>query len=161
MPFSEFDLGFLSLPQREIEIDIQKNNLISVPWQHNRYEVILKKLKNEPFKYDSNNHSARYYDYINITCAYNGLHSLGAGSYLSEGKIIADFVDTTRIFPFINVENDLSFTYNQPAVRAFFEKKEMPLSIEKNLGIRVYGTDYRLMLIYELSKRKYLMEKEE
>lgn len=159
LPFSEFDLRFLNLPEREIEIDIQKNNLISVPWKHNRYEDILKKLKNEPFEYDPENHKARYYDYINLTCAYNGLHSLGAGSYMGEGKITADFVDTTKIFPFINVENDLSFTYNQNAVRAFFEKGDMPLDLEKNLDIRVYGTDYRLVLIYELAKRKYCIEK--
>lgn len=76
---------------------------------------------------------------------------------MGEGKLTADFVDTTRIFPFINVENDLSFTYNHYAVKALSEK--MNIGLEKNLDIRVYGTDYRLMLIYELSKRKYIIEK--
>lgn len=161
LPFSEFDLSFLNLPDREIEVDIQKNNLISVPWKHDRYESILKKLKTQPFEYDPKNHMARYYDYLNLTCAYNGLHSLGAGSYLSEGTIIADYVDTTKIFPFINVDNDLALTYNQQNVREYFRRNNisMPLSLEKKLDKRVYGTDYRLLLVYELSKRKYQLER--
>ncbi len=160
LPFSAV-LELLSmvkaLPDREYRL---KGSFKLYSFQEKKYDLFYipdMVLFNVLLKCDSENHKARYYDYINLTCAYNGVHSLGTGSYMGEGKLTADFVDTTRIFPFINVENDLSFTYNHYAVKALSEK--MNIGLEKNLDIRVYGTDYRLMLIYELSKRKYIIEK--
>ena len=36
----------------------------------------------------------------------------------------------------------------------------IPAKLKKSLEDRFYGTDYRLILIYELSKRRYLEMKE-
>lgn len=56
---------------------------------------------------------AYYYDGLNITCAYNGLHSLGAGVYWGNGKIKAQRINVTSLFEVVDAYNDLSFGYNE------------------------------------------------
>jgi len=162
-PFHMFSSELLGYrPERKkIEIDFDKHNLISQPWKHRRYKDILKKLMASEFRYDEQNHEAYYYDYLNIACAYNGSHSLGVGTYLGKGKIIADYYDTTKIFPYIDVNEDLSFSFNKKNVLKRLEESPVNMpkeDIEKALKLRVYGTDYRLLLIYKLSQRKYFLK---
>lgn len=146
----------------EVEIDIRENNLISEPWNHTRYADILYAIQKNGFKYQITNHMAYYYDGLNITCAYNGLHSLGAGVYWGNGKIKAQRINVTSLFEVVDAYNDLSFGYNEKNIRKKFEDKGMiiPAKLKKSLEDRFYGTDYRLILIYELSKRRYLEIKE-
>ena len=160
-PFDKMEpvlLGYKSL-REEIEVDIRKNNLISAPWNHRRYSDILHRMRREPFKYDKKNHNAIYYDGLNITCVYNGLHSLAVGVYLGSGTIKATYYDVRNIFEFVDANTDLSFTYNEEAVFNNLKNGERPSWIYEELGKRFYGTDYRLILIYELCRRLYKNKK--
>lgn len=144
-------------PKEKIEIDIRDNNLLSQPWNHRRYSNLLHYLKTRDFKYDSLNHYAIYYDGLDVTSVYNGFHSLGVGMYLGEGKIEAEYYDVRKIFKYVNANEDLSFSYDKEKIIERLEKEgtKIPYTSVANLDDRFYGTDYRLMLIYELSKRKY------
>lgn len=139
----------------KVEIDIQENNLISESWNHGRYSRILHHIKNSDFKYDKSNHMAIYYDGLNITCAYNGYHSLGVGAYLGNGKIEAEYYDVKRLFEYVNANEDLSFSYNKQKILERYNN-QLPEELKSKLDERFYGTDYKLMLIYELCKRKFL-----
>ena len=157
-PFAKFNAVLLDYkrPDVVVEVDLLKNNMISAPWKHERYRDDLRKIKKSRFRYDSRDHRAIYFDYLNMTCAYNGTHSLGIGTYLGEGKVEAEYYDTTCIFPFLDVNPDLSFSYNMKHVK----KGENLNAWKKELQTRIYGTDYRMLLIYELSKKKYNMEQD-
>ena len=160
-PFQRMDPVLIRYKSSETcQIDLEKNNLISSPWNHGRYKSILKRLSTHAFQYDKQNHRADYYDYINVTCAYNGLHSLGVGSYLGKGTIEARYFDTTRIFPYVETNSDLSFTYNKARILQRMEKENISLdySLERELQRRFYGTDYRLLLLYKLCQQKYFMD---
>lgn len=144
-----------------LQVDLSDNNLISSPWNHNRYKGIRNWLSTHDFQYDKQNHRAYYYDYINITCAYNGYHSLGVGTYLGNGTIEAHYFDTTKIFPYVEANDDLSFSYNKKNVLERLGKEgiETDARMEQELNRRFYGTDYRLILLYKLCQQKYFMEK--
>lgn len=151
-------LGYRS--EKDCCIDLDANSLISSPWNHNRYKNILKWLKTHNFQYDKQNHRAYYYDYINIACAYNGFHSLGVGTYLGKGKIEAKYFDTRKIFPYVEANDDLSFSYNKENILKHLEERNIPLNckFEQELNRRIYGTDYRLILLYKLCQKKYALE---
>ena len=87
---------------------------------------------------------------------------MGAGVYWGNGKIKAQRINVTSLFEVVDAYNDLSFGYNEKNIRKKFEDKGMiiPAKLKKSLEDRFYGTDYRLILIYELSKRRYLEMKE-
>ena len=158
-PFHKMNSLFLNykMGEEKIEINLNDNNLLSNPWNHSRYRNILYRLKSNAFKYSSHNHMAIYYDGLNITCAYNGFHSLGVGAYLGKGNIKAEYYNVEKIFDFVDANEDLSFTYNKKNVLNNISEYASHTSkqFEKALNKRFYGTDYRLMLIYELHKRKF------
>lgn len=159
-PFRKFDLDFLGISIQGSKIDIERNNLISSPWNHGRYFGILHWLKAHKFRYDPLNHMAEYYDYINITSAINGFHSLGVGAYMGKGCIKAFYCDTTKLFPYLEANEDLSFSYNKSNVIEFLKKqnKTVPDYFLKRLDRKIYGTDYRLLLVYKLCQKKFYLE---
>ena len=163
-PFFKFDLEFIGLPDYKnkvfVDIDIEKGNVISSPWNRKRYIRGVNYFKENDFKYDKKNHMAYYYDYLNITCAYNGIHSLGIGACNGRGTIKAEYYDTVKLFQFIEANDDLSFTYNKKNTLEYMKKNNIPIThkFKEDLNSRVYGTDYRMMIIYELAKLKYELE---
>lgn len=156
---SDVLLGYIRTEEL-VDVDIRENNLVSEPWNHDRYERILKRLRHTPFRYDKLNHMAIYYDGLNITCAYNGYHSLGTAVYLGGGIITAEYYDVTKIFDFVDSNDDLSFTYNYTKIIASLTERgiDIPVWFDREAKKRFYGTDYRMMLIYELSKRRWLCQ---
>ncbi len=147
---------------KDFQIDLKENNLISAPWDESRYKGMLKWISKQGFQYQRSNHMAYYYEYINIACAYNGVHSLGVGTYFGNGTIKAKSFDTTKIFPYVEANCDLSFSYNEENVLRRMEEKKITMDgyIEQELSRRFYGTDYRLILLYKLCQEKYFMERE-
>lgn len=157
-----YDVLIHSAPEKPCHVDLSENNLISAPWNEKRYKGILRWLSSHEFQYQKNNHRAYYYEYINIACAYNGLHSLGVGSYFGKGTIEAVSFDTTKIFPYVDTNCDLSFSYNKENILRHMEEEQIPMNgyIEQELSKRFYGTDYRLILLYQLCQQKYFMEQQ-
>jgi len=157
-PFDRLSFSLIrEEPQEEIEIDIAENNLISAPWKHARYQPLYEKMKNEDFVFHPTNHFSIYYDYLNVTCVYNGCQSLGLGSYFGKGKIVSRRFKTSKIFDYVDVTEDLAVVYNRENILKRYkeEGEEPPYEFEKFSHDRHYGTDYRLLLIYTLSQMKY------
>ena len=82
---------------------------------------------------------------------------------MGKGTIEARYFDTTRIFPYVEANSDLSFTYNKERVLQRMEKENITLNyaLERELQRRFYGTDYRLLLLYKLCQQKYFMDAED
>lgn len=164
-PFHKMNALLLGYGQEKktVEIDIRDNNLISEPWKHSSYSSILNRLKHTKFEYDASNHKATYYHGLNVTCVKNGFHSLGAAVYLGNGRIQADYYDVEKIYEKVKANDDLAFSYDEERILKDFDEQgvTLPQWLKTELKMRFYGTDYRLMLIYELSKRKYLRAKNE
>lgn len=156
-PFHKFNDVLLNYhdPRRKAEVDLSQKCLISAPWKRSRYIHMLSHLQKEKFPYDPSNHMAIYYDTLDLACAYNGLHSLAISSYQEEGTMQASYYDTEQIFPYLTVENDLAFVYDTQKVRESLKKRKIDiLPWEQELNVRVYGTDYRLLLIYTLEQNE-------
>ena len=171
-PFHKMDPRLTGYKQgkKKIEIDAGKDYLISQPWKHSSYRSMLKTIKENGFISYPDNHRAIYYNGLGITCAYNGFHSLAIAAYTGKGKVLADYYDVEQIFDYINVNDDLSFSYNKENILkkqnngyhggnhyGELQNDELKQELDK----RFYGTDYRLLLIYYLCQGKFKKQKNE
>lgn len=171
-PFHKMDPRLTGYKQgkEKIEIDIGKDHLISQPWKHSSYKKMLKEIKEKGFISYPDNHRAIYYNGLDVTCAYNGFHSLAIATYMGKGKVLADYYDVEKIFDYVDVNDDLSFSYNKENIlkrqnngyhggNNYGELQNDEL--QRELDKRFYGTDYRLLLIYYLCQEKFKKQKNE
>lgn len=159
-PFMKMDselLGYSYSVEKKIDIDLSITPIVSEPWDKERHSRIFRKMvADKEFVYEPNNHKAIYFEYLDIACMCNGYHSTSIGGYLKKGSITANVYETPSIFDSVIVNDDLSISYDADNIsKRFAEKNEpVPENFDEKMRCRYIGVDYRLLLIYELSKMK-------
>lgn len=122
-------------------ISLKDDCVLSFPWSSSRMkDNVLHILKNE-FKYFANNHWSYYYDGIDVCAVYNGFHSLASGIYKKEGYIEAKVIDIKPLYK--HVRTDGVYFYN-----AHTGEVIEPVQ------------DFRIAILFEISKMKYKLELE-
>mgnify|MGYP000850276041 CR=1 FL=1 len=125
--------------EKEIEIDLAADCVLTLPWNRGRLRNQIKNLFNNDFVYHSNNHWAYYFPYLGLCYVYNGKHSVASGIVYKKGKIEAKQYDITKLFP--HVYADGQNWYNSHT-----REKKGKLA------------DFRLGIIFEVAKAKYQLE---
>lgn len=131
--FSLPDLG-------EKVIDLTEVCVLALPWNRESMKNQIKNIYNNDFIYQPSNHSANYFPYLGLCHAHGGLHSISAGIiHQKKGTIEANAYDITAAFPHLHTDGCNWFNSHTN------EKKHELI-------------DFRLGIIYELSKMKYHIE---
>ncbi|MFI3205631.1 MAG: DUF6710 family protein [Clostridia bacterium] len=123
-------------------IDLEDDIVFVRPYEQVKLYDKLIYIKKNPFKYDENNHVACYYTHLDFAYISNGMHSSSAGIIHKKGKILADVIDTTILYEKFYFYTDKCFDINS--------RKEI-YRLE----------DFRLGLLFEIGKIKYLLQKGE
>ena len=160
LPFHRMNsemIGYECSDSVKVNLDLAKTTVLSEPWKHDNYRSLYSKIKKEKKFYPEKNHSAYYYEYLDIACMENGYHSGAIGGYFEKGILPAIKFDTKKIFMYVEVKDDLSIVYNRENIinRCEKEKIDLPERFNECIQYRYKGTDYRLLLIYKLSQLKY------
>lgn len=159
-PFHRMDsemIGYQYNDNTTVDLDLAKTVIISEPWKHDNYRSLYSKMKKEKEFYPEENHEAFYYEYLDVACMWNGYHSRAIGGYFGKGILPAIKYDTRKIFDYVDVKDDLTVVYNAKNIvnRCQEEKVNLPERYDECVEDKYKGTDYRLLLIYKLSKLKY------
>lgn len=128
----------------DIEISILDDTIILVPWNIKSKSNGIKYLSKNDFKFFPCNHMGIYYNGLDLTYVYNGIHSISSSIVLNKkGKI--------KIKEVHNINKLYKHMYTD--------------------GLNWYSThtknkicevlDFRIAIIYEVSKLKYSIEQEE
>lgn len=152
--------GYCPSDKNRIKIELGKEDVITAPWKESSYVRCSRKLTKENIRYEETKYQATFYEGLDLTIAGYGFHSIAVGIILEQGRINAEKFDVTKIFPYVDVYPDLSFRYNEKTILKRLAEQEHHLSNEdvKLLSTRFYGTDYRLILLYQLCQRKFFIE---
>ncbi len=127
--------GMKSL-EEERDYPLNEETYIST-WEPKSLVKVFKTIKNKGFKTDGN-HRARYYQELDLLHVYNGKHSATAGTVLG-GSVPAEIVSISHLYD--KIETDGVYWY-------------CPDSFQSDK--RMWKTsDFRVALLYQLSKMKY------
>ncbi|ADL07212.1 conserved hypothetical protein [Thermosediminibacter oceani DSM 16646] len=145
-PYSYYDETEkkISIFERKIgikNVDLAKECVLVFPWHRGRMRESIKNIGSNEFRYDKYNHKAFYFSPVNICFIYNGKHSITAGVGFKKGCIEAPEYDVTGLFK--HVYTDGVYWYNSHNNQKFEDEL----------------LDFRIGIIYELSKLKYQIEK--
>lgn len=122
------------------EISLKDNYVITFPWDRWRmYDNIINIVKNG-FKNDTNNHKVYYYEELDMCQVINGNHSIATGIYTQNGTVLAKVISMKHLFE--NLKTDGAYFY----------------SIHDNREIEKVK-DFRIAVLFEISKMKYELEK--
>lgn len=122
------------------EVDLTNDCVIVLAWDRDRMRNSIKNIFRNPFQFSSTNHLAYYYSYVDICYAYNGTHSISAGIVHRKGSILAKVVDIRPLFD--HIYTDGVYWYNQHNHSKICEL-----------------WDFRIGVIFEISKIKFKLEK--
>lgn len=121
------------------EVDLSKECVLVFPWHRGRLRSQIKNIYRNKFIYQDNNHFSYYYPYLKICYVWNGYHSISAGIVHKKGYIKAKEKDITPLFR--HIYTDGLYWYNSHTKEKLFDL-----------------FDFRVGLIYEISKIKYKLE---
>ncbi len=91
-------------------VDLTKAYLYLCPWKKEKIPNNLFRLKQDSFRFDSDNHKSHYYTDIDLCHVYNGNHSIHIGAYLKKGEIESDVCRTEMLYP--HCYTDGKYWYN-------------------------------------------------
>jgi len=123
------------------KVDLAKECVLVFPWHRGRMRDNIKNIGRNEFQYDKFNHKAYYFSPVNICFVYNGMHSITAGIGFKKGYIEAAEYDVTKLFE--HVYTDGLYWYNR----------------HNNQKLEDELFDFRIGVIYEISKIKYNIER--
>ncbi|KJR47369.1 Fip [Desulfosporosinus sp. I2] len=123
-------------------VDLANDCVLVLSWNRDRMRNSIKNIARNPFEFSRTNHLAYYFTYIDICYAYNGTHSISSGIGHKKGVIEAKTVDITPMFDHVYTDG----------VNWYSQHNGMKL---KALW------DFRIGVIYEVSKIKYKLENEQ
>jgi len=132
------ELNF-SPEEEKIKVDLAENCVLVLPWHRKRMRDNIKNIYRNEFMFDKQNHLAYFFTHIDICYVYNGNHSIASGIVFKRGCIEAKKYDVSKLFK--HVYTDGSSWYN-----SHNDKKIAKLF------------DFRIGIIYEISKLKYELE---
>lgn len=124
------------------KVDLANDCVLVLAWHRDRMRNIIKIIAKNSFEYIKGNHLAYYYTGVDLCFAYNGTHSISAGIGHKKGFIEAKTIDIIPMFDHVYTDGDC--WYNQHNGNRLGE---------------LY--DFRVGIIYEISKIKYRLENEE
>lgn len=126
------------------KINILEDDIIVVPWNMSRKSDSIKSLSKCDFKFQENNHMGIYFEGVDFVYIHDGLHSISGGIELNKhGEIyIKRFRDIRKLYDHVHT-NGLHWysSYTGDIIEEVF--------------------DFRVAIIYEVSKLKYKIEKGE
>lgn len=124
--------------RREKKINLKNDTIITVPYRQERKMNSILYLKNNVFKYMEDNHMGKYYEILDITYIYNGIHSISSGIELGKDSdiVIKEVIKVSELFPHI-------YTDGIEWINSHSNK-----SIYKVV-------DFRIAILFELSRLKY------
>ncbi|ABY93721.1 MULTISPECIES: DUF6710 family protein [Thermoanaerobacter] len=115
--------------------------ILVFPWHRGRIRESIKNIGKNEFQYDEFNHKAFYFSPVNICFVYNGMHSTAAGIGFKKGYIKANNYDVTKLFPHVHTDGLYWYnSHNNQKLEELF--------------------DFRIGVIYEISKIKHYIEKD-
>jgi hypothetical protein len=123
------------------EVDLAKECVLVFPWHREKMRESIKNIGRNEFVYQKTNHKAYYFSPINICFVYNGMHSIAAGVGFKRGYIEADEYDVSKLYD--HVYTDGLCWYNSHNNQKLDDL-----------------LDFRIGIIYEISRMKYQIEKE-
>lgn len=128
----------ISVISKEVkEINLIKDTIISVPYRRERKQSAIVYLRNNKFKYMEDNHMGNYYELVDVTYIYNGIHSISGGVELKkDGSIIVkDVVKVSELFEHIHTDGiNWIKSHNNEIVDCV--------------------ADYRIAILYEVARLK-------
>ena len=123
------------------KIYINKDSMVVIPWSYDRFSKSVKTLSKAEFEFQENNHYGRYYDYIDISYVVSGRHSVSSGIGLNKnGYIEIKEKSNTRLL-FKHIYSDgvnWINIHNGKIINKLF--------------------DYRIGILFELARLKYIIE---
>ncbi|MBP2071393.1 hypothetical protein J2Z80_000907 [Thermoanaerobacterium butyriciformans] len=122
-------------------IDLSNECVLVFPWHREKMRESIKNIGRNEFIYQKNNHKAYYFSPVNICFVYNGMHSIAAGVGFKKGHIKATEYDVSKLYD--HVYTDGVWWYNRHSNQRLDDL-----------------LDFRIGIIYEISKMKYQIEKE-
>ncbi|HBT48667.1 MAG TPA: hypothetical protein DEA61_02160 [Caldanaerobacter subterraneus] len=124
------------------KVDLAKECVLVFPWHREKMRESIKNIGKNEFVFQRTNHKAFYFSPVNICFVYNGNHSIGAGIGFKKGYIEAAEYDVTKLFE--HVYTDGLYWYNR----------------HNNQKLEDDLLDFRIGIIYEISKIKHHIEKD-
>jgi hypothetical protein len=122
-------------------IDLSETCVLVLPWDRERIKNQVKNIYHNDFIYHPSNHKGYYFPYLGLCHVYNGRHSISAGIiHKKKGTFEVVAYDITAAFPHLHTDGCNWFNSHN-------NKKRYEL------------TDFRIGILYELSKMKYNLEK--
>lgn len=102
-------------------VDFSKDLVLSSPWNKERFRDSLFKIgENRPrgmWQEDKMNHNSSYYYPLNLTIAYNGLHSISTGIIQSYGKMeCTQYYDLSLIYKYVWTDGKNYYRKNNNSV---------------------------------------------
>jgi hypothetical protein len=122
-----------------VTVNLAEDCVLILPWHRVRMRDSIKNIIKNGFTFDESNHRAYYFSYVDICYAYNGNHSIASGLGYKKGYIKAREYDVSRLFD--HIYTDGLYWYN---------------SHNNNKLCDLF--DFRIGIIYEISKLKYKIE---
>lgn len=118
----------------KITISLNENNVFILPWNYDRFSGAINHINEAGFVYDKQNHMANYYRDVDFCFVYNGLHHTAVATLLKQGKIKADVIDITKLYPLMDVNPD----------GQFYHISSMKITDE--------NPDFRIAAIYKIAR---------
>jgi len=145
-PYSYYDESGrrISIFEKKIgtkKVDLAKECVLVFPWHRERMRESIKNIGSNEFIYDKYNHYAYCFSPVGICFVYNGMHSTAAGIGFKKGYIEAPEYDVTGLFEHVNTDG--LYWYNS----------------NNNSKLIDELLDFRIGIIFELSKLKYQIER--
>lgn len=123
------------------KIYINKDSIVVIPWSYNKFSRAIKMLSKEDFKFQEFDHYGRYYDYIDISYAISGRHSISTGIGLNKDGYIEIKEKSNTIELFKHICSDGVNWINI-----------------HNGNIIDKLVDYRIGILFEVARLKYNIE---
>lgn len=118
------------------------DKVVTFPWSKSKLNAVIKNIKKGEFQFQENDQRGIYYEGIGITVILSGMHSITRGIQLQEGEITVPKYDCTLMFE--------KFCVNAQGT-SYVDIK----TSEKIMKV----PDFRIGLIYELSRIEYEIKK--
>ena len=130
----EFSVSYKS----DKTVNLKSDTIISVPYRRERKRNSIINLKNNKFEYIESNHMGKYYEIVDITYIYNGIHSISSGVELcKDGNIeVKEIVRVGELFPHIYTDGvNWINTYNDEIIYEV--------------------VDFRIAILFEVARLKF------
>lgn len=108
-------------------VDLAVDCVLSIPWDKERLRRSIQNIGTTQFQFDNKNHTAYYFEPLNICYVAKGLHSTAAGIGLGKGYIQAVKYDISVLFN--HVRTDGKYWYGKHNVQTLGMLRDFRIGI--------------------------------